>query len=105
MVFLSCSRERTVYHHVQGSTTVNNVHPVLRHYDRFGLGCVRFFDWRAALEESCFVHVCVRLFYFVELFVEFPRFAWCVIFLMLCLISASKLQVWRVGILVLPWPE
>ena len=50
------------------STTVDNVHPVLGLHDRCGLGSVRFFDWRAALEELRFLHVCVSHLYLVELF-------------------------------------
>ena len=41
------------------SATVDNVHPVLRLYVRFGLGCIRFFDRRVDIEEVCFVHVCI----------------------------------------------
>ena len=59
-------------HHVQGSTTVDYVHPLLRLYDRFWLGCV--FDRNVAFEERRFVHVCESTFYFVENLVKFPRF-------------------------------
>ena len=73
-VFLSCGKRECLHHHVQGSTTVDNVHPVLRQYDRFWFGCVRVFDRSVAFEERRFVHVCESTFYLVENLVEFPRF-------------------------------
>ena len=47
MWFLSC-RDK-FHHHVEGSTTVDNVQPALRLYDRCVLGCVCFFDRRVIL--------------------------------------------------------
>ena len=72
------------------STTVDNVHPFLRRYDQFGIGCIRFFDWTKTLEELRVVHVRTSPFDYVELFVEFSCFVSCLIFLMLCQISAKK---------------
>ena len=60
-------------------TTVDIAHAVLRLHDRFGLVCVRFFDWGVALEEFRFVHVCASSFYLVELSVDFPRCVWVVL--------------------------
>ena len=37
---------------------VDDVHPVLRLYDRFVLGCARFFDRRLALEDVRLMSVC-----------------------------------------------
>ena len=54
-------RENSFSHHVQGSTTVEIVHSVLRPYDRCGLGNVYFFD-RGVPGESCSVHMCESLF-------------------------------------------
>ena len=68
-------------HHVQGSTTVDYVHPLLRLCDRFWLGCV--FDRNVAFEERRFVHVCESTFYLVDILVEFPRLKSCLVFLML----------------------
>ena len=95
-------RERTFSNLVQGSTTVDNVHPVLRLHDRFGLGCVRLFD-RRALEEVRVVHICGTPIDFVELFVKFPRFVSCLIFLILCPVFTQILQIGRVLIHVVPF--
>ena len=65
-------------------TTVNNVHPVLRLSDPFGLGCVRVFSQRVALEEFlCYARLQKSPFEFVELLIGFPRFVLCLIFLVL----------------------
>ena len=46
---------------------VDNGPPFLRLYGRVGLGCIRFFDWRAAFDDICFVHVSMSHFYLARL--------------------------------------
>ena len=89
MIFFSCG-EWIFPHHVQRSTTVDNVHPVLRLYDRFGRGCVRFLDRRVALDELRVLHVRVSILIFAEVFVEFLRCVSCLIYLILCPNSVLK---------------
>ena len=65
------------------TTTVENIHPTLRLYDRCGLDCVRFLGRRVTVEDLRVVHVCTSSFDDEGLFVEFPRRVLCLIFLTL----------------------
>ena len=37
---------------------------------RFGLACIRFFDWIVVLAELRFVHVCMSPWYLVEILLD-----------------------------------
>ena len=72
--FFPAVRE-TFLHHMRESTTVDNVHPVLRLYDRFGI----VFGGREAFEELCFVHVTEKSF-----FMSPSPDSWCLAPIVLC---------------------
>ena len=55
----SCGKRQTFSHHVQGNTTADNVHHVLRLHDRFGFG--------SAIGELAVVHDCMSPSYLVDL--------------------------------------
>ena len=58
--FVSLSEERELCPDTcRRNTSVDSVHLVRRLYHRFGLGCFRFFGWRVAFKELCFVYVFV----------------------------------------------
>ena len=78
-------------HHVQGSTPLDDVHPVPRLHDRFGFGCVWLYCAR--------MHT---LFYLVQLCVGFPRFASSLLFLVLCPIFIRILYIGRIWLSFLP---
>ena len=65
---------------------------VHRLHDRFGLGCVWFFDRRVALKELGIVG-CISPFNQQSSFLEFPIFATCLIFLVPCPIFTQILQI------------